>query len=213
MNSSLATPAATRYGPGRIEAAFGFAPDARKIKVGKTLTLIFRPSPDQSWYNPHFDFPGPTRLRHSAALLHLFYLYSLLTICRFAAPGPAAFPARRPSANRAPRSIHGLQTVTTALAASFALAIAIAGLATEAKADWLERVQETPQKHAGEAMLCHCKILCPDSWRRTDKPDPCRLHYLPPHSSECDGNTAKGRATRKAAFDEFRQRMQELDRK
>lgn len=26
---------------------------------------------------------------------------------------------------------------------------------------------------------CHCLALAPDSWKRTDKPDPCRRFYLP----------------------------------
>lgn len=76
MYSSLASPAATRYRPFLIEAASRLAAGAEKIKVGKTLTLIFRPRPDQSWYNPHFDFPRAERVGPAAFLTHLFCFYS-----------------------------------------------------------------------------------------------------------------------------------------
>ena len=72
MYSFLASAVATRYGPALIEATSGPARGAEKIKVGTTLTLIFRPRPDQSWYSPHFDFSRAERAGLPAFLTLLF---------------------------------------------------------------------------------------------------------------------------------------------
>ena len=96
MISPIATTAPTRYGSLPVEVAstsFRPAPGAKKIKVGTTLTLVSRPRPDQSWYNPHFDFFDAVRAAFSAVLAHLFFLYSLLPVRR--AP-PASLPGRTP---------------------------------------------------------------------------------------------------------------------
>ena len=77
MHSPLADGAAARYGPVPVEAASGPAPGAEKIKVGTTLTLIFRPRTDQSWYNPHFDFSGADGAGFPTFLTHLFHICAL----------------------------------------------------------------------------------------------------------------------------------------
>ena len=74
MHLPLADGAAARYCPVPVEAASGPAPGAEKIKVGTTLTLIFRPRTDQSWYNPHFDFSRADGAGFQAVLTRLFRL-------------------------------------------------------------------------------------------------------------------------------------------
>ncbi len=74
MHLSLADGAAARYGSVPVEVASKLAPGAGKIKVGTTLTLIFRPRTDQSWYYPHFDFSGSDGAGFQAVLTHLFHI-------------------------------------------------------------------------------------------------------------------------------------------
>ena len=78
MHSALATAAPADYRLGSVEAVSRAALGVRKIKVGTTLTLVFSPRPDQSWYNPHFDLSRAGHATISAVLTHMFHACSFL---------------------------------------------------------------------------------------------------------------------------------------